>query len=288
MLAMELVGNLDVSPGAQKIKELLFHPSEDMMAVKISSRMEDLAQGWETYVHLWNFRQAFSESLASYRISEQSQKPRTLVFSSCGGYLAATSKSNECTVIPLLGISPVPTIPPISGQEHIDHRLAPSGNTLSSCQTSQTVEPSSSLIINNTQALGPHATPQLGVSLRDSDVIVSGRNSSASSDISLVTLPKLPGLGQTSQSVRLPQGPREPIGISIDIEPRDIQFISSSIPTPMYVERDPRVVLVRNRKMIEGPQIWSSDTSYNPSHLERKRIMPDSESENPNTLKRRR
>lgn len=292
VLDIELVGNLDISSGAQRIKDLLFHPFEEAMAVKIRSRMEDLAQGWETYIHLWHFRQEFPESLTSYQISEQWQKPRTLVFSSCGGYLAATSKTGECNVIPLLGIIPTPSILPISGQEHNDGRLALYGNVLPSWQTSQSGGLSGGLIINNTQTLGPHNVSQSGavsVSLRGSDLMLSNGNPPASRDISLVTLPNSLGVGQTSQSVRLPQDSRQPIGISIDIEPRDIQVISSSIPAPMYVERDPRVVLMRNSgKMIGGSHVPPGGVSYNPSQLGRKRIMPDLESENVDHSKRRR
>ncbi|KAI0182108.1 hypothetical protein GGR52DRAFT_568309 [Hypoxylon sp. FL1284] len=293
VLNLELVGYLDVGSGAQRVKDLVFHPSEDIVAVKIRSRLEDIIQGWGTYVHLWSFRRAFPESLTSYPIREQSDAPLVLVFSSCGGYLAATSENRECTVIPLPGAASTPSILPPYYQRHNDGRLTVPGDALSTWQSSHMVEQSGSLIINNTQALGPHGMSQPGtvsVSLQGNDVVLSDSKQPDSRSISLVTLPNSAGMGQTRQCVRLPQNPREPIGISIDVQPRDIQIISSRNPTPMFIERDPRVVLRRNNGyMIPGSHLSPHGVSNDSRDTGRKRIMQDSDSdpENVHSMKRR-
>ncbi|KAI1762745.1 hypothetical protein GGR53DRAFT_401023 [Hypoxylon sp. FL1150] len=275
VLNMELIGNLTINHGAERVKEILFHPYGDIMAIKINSIKKDRYSGWETYIHLWNFRQEFPESITSYSIGNGWH----FAFSSCGGYL----KAQFGLTIP---------IPSIVAQERCNLHLSPTEYTFTLRQLSQPENQSRSLINSNTQVRVPHNVPQqetTSVSLRGSDVILSDKRTSSHQNVNLVTLPDSIDFSQTKQSVRLrlPQGPREPIGISIDIEPQDVQILSFSISAPLYVERDPRMVLVRNRgNMIEAPRFPLFDVSY--GQVGMKRIMEDFESDTSDHPKRRR
>lgn len=65
VLNIELIGKLAIGPGAQRIKDLLFHPFQEIIIIKIG-KMQLIPRCLETYIYQWNFRQGKFNNGYSY------------------------------------------------------------------------------------------------------------------------------------------------------------------------------------------------------------------------------
>jgi hypothetical protein len=260
-LALDAVGILDFNSGMRKIDEVLFHPSQPLLAFCAYSKFDT---DWRNAAFIWQYKKRMSFS-APPEFSNESHQAQSLPlvskladrdlyeavnFSSCSEYLLVRSRIHKnVTVIPIPRsfLEDPASLAPVS---NVDASGQPSVSLTALAKGKKVMEAPRSGLLNSNQSweVSPHGgIRSLTIEASVNEIYLSQSSSSGTQTTKLVSLPTWTGADQTTQRILLPRFTGDALKISVDLDPRcgyshsDYPLAAGGI-VPTVIERDPRFI----------------------------------------------